>query len=742
MACETNTVAMAEAPDPMERMLKELEEDITCPVCQEHFRDPKILPCLHYYCKECVRQLAFRAGSNSPFLCPECRKETLLSESDLDQLPTAFFVKRMQELRAKIEKAQGKVEVVCEMCSGEKAEAFCRQCTDFICNDCVRSHRRMKIFATHKVVTLQELKEGGTKEFPLKETSPPRCEDHDEQLKMFCFDCNCLICRDCIIYDHVGHKSDFVKKSTPHYKKMLKESLVPLTTIHSNISAATREVERVEREVSDQHVSVMDTIEQSLQQLHEILRKREKQLLDRVSELKQQKLDNLEAQKQGFTQATSEIQDLMKFVECSVESTTDEEFMLLQQHIQEQIQEQCKKHECLDLIPEEVANVGVRVACAEGISDLCQTDAEVMVLADPKKCTVEGPGTSLAEVGKLAQFIVCTLYQNGQICTEAQIVECELKSVVSDAIIHAQVTLKERGVYEVTYTPEVRGRHTLIVRVNGTHIVGSPFQVFAKIHPTQLGKPIRVMEGVSFPWGIALNSKQQLVVGEWGARRVGVFGSKVQSITCEEFERPNGVAVDKDDNVYVSDTKTSSLFKFSKEWMLMNMVRKGTQLGPFKDLSFIKVINDKLYVCDHGNDRFQILNTNLEYMDNFGCYGDGNGQFNGPNGIAQDRVGNLYVSDTNNHRVQVFDCEGNFLSAFSRMGADSKKLSLPYGICVGSDQLVYVCDSGNKCVSVFTTSGEFVTSFGQFSSPGDIVIDDDGFVCVCENISAGKVYIL
>ena len=90
---------MAEAPDPME---KGLEEEITCPVCKEHFRDPKILPCLHYYCKECVRQVALRAGPNNPFACPECRKETILPQNDPDQLPTAFFVNRMKELRTNL----------------------------------------------------------------------------------------------------------------------------------------------------------------------------------------------------------------------------------------------------------------------------------------------------------------------------------------------------------------------------------------------------------------------------------------------------------------------------------------------------------------------------------------------------------------------------------------------------------------------------------------------------------------
>ena len=737
---------MAKAPDPVEKGLEELEEEITCPVCHEHFRDPKILPCLHYYCKECVRQLALRAGPNNPFACPECRRGTVLPQNDPDQLLTAFFVNRMKELRTKMEKARGEMEALCEMCSRAKAEAFCRQCTEFICNDCVKLHSVLKMFAGHKVVTLQELKEGGAKAIPLKEALPSMCKDHDEPLKIYCFDCNCLICRDCVISDHAGHKFEFVKKSAPQYKKTLKESLAPLAKIQTNISAATREVEKVEREVSEQHKTVAGKIKQSFKQLYEILHKREKQLLDRASELKQQKLDNLGAQKKGFALATSEIQGIVKFVERSVENATDEEVMSLQQHIQEQIQEQCAKHEHINLIPAKVANIGVRVACAEAISDLCQKNAEVIVLrVDPKKCIAEGPATKVAEVGKSAQFTVRTVYQNGQLCEEKQVVEAELKSVVKNSVINAKVTSKGKGVYEVTYTPEVRGRHTLSVRVNGTQIAGSPFQVFAKIHPTQLGEPVRVVEEVVDPWGIALNSKQQLVVAEWGGKKVTVFdkdGKKVQTITHKKFSGPTGVAVDKDDNIYASDVGNSSLLKFSKEGKLMKIVgHKGTQSREFDDVSLMTVINDKLYVCDRGNYRVQILNTELECVNSFGCHGDGDGQFNRPNGIAQDRAGNLYVADSCNKRVQVFNCKGQFLSTFSKKGAASKYLYLPCGICVGADQLVYVCDNKNNCVSVFKTSGEFVTSFGQFSWPVGIVIDDNGFVYV-SNHEPGNIYIM
>ena len=727
---------MAEAPDPVEKGLEELEEEITCPVCQEHFRDPKILPCLHYYCKECIRQLALRAGSDSAFPCPECRRGTILPQNDPDQLPTAFFVNRMKELRTKMEKAQGKVETICEMCSRAKAEAFCRQCAEFICSDCVRSHKYMKVFASHKVVTLQELKEGGAKAIPLRDAPPSMCTDHDEQLKIYCFDCNCLICRDCIIYDHAGHTSEFVKKSAPQYKKTLKESLIPLVRIQRNISDATKGVEKVEGEVFEQHKAVSATIKLSFKQLHDILLKREKQLLDRASELKQQKLDNLGAQKKGFALADSEIQGLVEFVERSVENATDEEFMSLQQHIQEQIQEQCGKHERINLIPAEEANISVRVACAEGISDLCQKNAEVLLVlrVDPTKCTAEGPGTKGAEVGKSTQFMVHTVYQNGQFYREKQVVEAELNSVVNNSVIHAKVTSKGRGLYEVTYTPKVRGRHALIVKVNGIQIAGSPFQVFAKIHPTQLAKPVRVVEGLHYPWGVALNSKQQLVVAEWDGEKVTVFdkdGKMVQVIVSGKSSP--GVAVDKDDNIYVSDSDKSTLFKFSNKGKVVRQL--GIQSGEFARPKSIKIIDDKLYVC--ASHKFQVLNTNLKYINSF----SGDGQFNRPNDIAPDKAGNLYVSDTNNNRVQVFDCKGQFLSTFSKKGANSKQLNSPHGICVGSDQFVYVGDKGNYCVSVFKTSGEFVTSFGQFSWPAGIVVDDDGFVYVSDYERAGKVYI-
>ena len=78
--------------------LEKLEVEITCAICQDHYKDPKILPCLHYYCKECILHLTLRNGADKPFSCPECRHDCLLPEDGVDELKTPFFITRLKSM--------------------------------------------------------------------------------------------------------------------------------------------------------------------------------------------------------------------------------------------------------------------------------------------------------------------------------------------------------------------------------------------------------------------------------------------------------------------------------------------------------------------------------------------------------------------------------------------------------------------------------------------------------------------
>ena len=131
---------MAEGKDVVE----ELEKEITCAICHDHYTEPKVLPCCHYYCKQCLHSLALRTGLDRPFSCPECRNSTTLPQRSADNLPSAFIVNRLKDMHSKLERALSKEETKCESCFETNVEAYCRQCAKFICAECVVQHQRMK----------------------------------------------------------------------------------------------------------------------------------------------------------------------------------------------------------------------------------------------------------------------------------------------------------------------------------------------------------------------------------------------------------------------------------------------------------------------------------------------------------------------------------------------------------------------------------------------------------------------
>ena len=502
-------------PEEIRKGIEDLAKEITCPVCKDHFQEPKILPCCHVYCKGCVQKLAWRAGANQPFACPECRSDTFLPQNDPDQLTTAFFVNRLIELHSKMEKAHGKVEALCELCAGNKATAFCRQCAEFICDKCTEAHHRMKMFAGHKVATLEELKEGGAK-IPVKQAPPPKCKIHDEQKKIYCYDCKHLICRDCLLDDHAGHKYEFVKKAAPAIKQKLAERLVPLKEVRVNLCDANKSVKSTKSDIESQGASAVDKIEQSFQQLHDLLEQRKREMLEEASSLVKGKLDALSVQEKGIDMASGTIQSLVDFVERNIENATEEELMDVHTQLLNRIDEETKKHQQSsgELEPVEEADIVVEVRCAEELRKLCREKAIVMKSpVDPAKSTVQGDGIKSAEINKLSKVTLHTKSPNGKPHKKPVVVKAKLTTISSGSVVEAKVKQGQSGTYEIEYTPCVRGRHQLEVTVNGLPVAGSPFPVLVKIPPTQLGKPIKSFTGLK-GYGIAVNSKDELVFAE------------------------------------------------------------------------------------------------------------------------------------------------------------------------------------------------------------------------------------
>ena len=720
--------------DIVKKSVEDLEKEITCAICHDHYTEPKVLPCCHYYCKQCIHRMTLRTGIDKPFSCPECRKDTTLPQGNIDQLPTAFFLNRMKELHSKLERTHGKVDAKCEMCSGDKAEAFCRQCTQFICTECVKLHNKLKVFAGHKIASLDELKEGA-KEIVMEESPLQICKEHDELMKMYCFDCSLLICRDCTIKDHSGHNHEFIKKCAPEMKKKLVAHLEPLRKVKVELSHAVEEIQTTQHEIEAQGDLVANHINSSFDELQKILENRRQGLLKKAALKVREKLDHLSGQEKSLSTSCAVVQSVIEYTEQCVEHSTRDEVMCMhteiKSRIDREIEEHCKEGRSLD--PVEEVDIGVEVSCDEDLKKLCQTKAKIISLSiDPTKCTVVGEGIKIAEVDEKCEFSLTPKLTNGK-CTKRECaVTGQLKSLMNDSNVKCNIDRSKGNEYRILCTPTVHGRHELTVTVNGQEVAGSPFPVFVSIHPSKLGKPVKIIPGLNNPTDVAFNSKGEMIVTESNGDVVmlGKEGKKLRSIKQSEykFKNPWSVAVDKEDNIYFVDVNSSTIYKSNKNMTKVTAKRVGQQSGH----RGVTVVGDEVMVTERDNHgTIKVYTTELEYVREIVSRQEGTGTFNR---MSSDKHGNLYVSVINkNPCIQVLSNRGEVLHSFGR-----KELSSPYDVCV-TDEYVYVVNCNKHNIEVYTTKGEHVTSFGQYGSdeghfynPRGVNVDKDGLLYVCD----------
>ena len=715
------------------KTMEELEREITCGICQEHYTEPKALPCLHYYCKQCIVRLALRTGTGKPFSCPECRCEATLPEGGVDELKTAFFVNRLITTVSTMERAHGKVEVKCELCedSRDNAEAFCRQCASFICKECVNLHTRIKTFKSHEVASLEDLKHGRAEPIPVKEPPTKKCLVHEELLIIYCYDCDSLICQHCTLKDHRDHNFEFTKKAAPDEKTKLLEEMQPLEEVHAKLTSTVEHIQTTKLEVEAQKDSAINIIKTSFKELHAILDKREKDLMEKARAVVQEKVDNLSVQEKTLSLASAEVQSVIDYTERSVTHGTDNEVMSMHTEMKKVIEQKIEEHSKSgrSLEPVEEADMGVEVRCSEALQQLCQTQAIITKLRiDPSKCTVHLE--EAAEVGKVSKGTLITRLGNNKQTKENCKVSCQIESLHNGVITDCNIDDDGSGRYSIQYTPTVRGRHELTVLIDGQHVAGSPFPVFVSIHPTQLGKPVKVWDGLKGPLGITANSKGDILVTE----RVGNIikfdanGQRHKLVAQNELNASRSIAVDDEDNIYCIDETNNKILTCDKNGGNVKVHEVKANKGPGRRALFI--INNELLISEANGDGIMVYDRELKYVRHIQHKDMGEVQ-----DISADVHGNIYATDRSNPCIRVFSTDGVFLRS---LGRDKNKLGGPWGVCV-SGQYVYMTDTTNQCVSVFTTDGAHVTTFGQlgnkegdFNLPHYLYIDKDQFVYVSD----------
>ena len=202
------------------------------------------------------------------------------------------------------------------------------------------------------------------------------------------------------------------------------------------------------------------------------------------------------------------------------------------------------------------------------------------------------------------------------------------------------------------------------------------------------------------------------------------------------FTWPVAIAVASDGTVYCSDEHENTISSFDPDAVVTypeagpgpddreSWGVKGSGEGELDGPSGLAFdANDDLYVTDSLNNRVQKFSKGGDFILAFGKYGTGEGEFNRPWGITVDGDGAVYVVDWGNHRVQKFSADGEYLMSFGGPGEGADSLSNPACVAVDHDGDVYVTDWGNRRVQIYEPDGSVLTALygdaDKFSRAGE-----------------------
>jgi DNA-binding beta-propeller fold protein YncE len=266
------------------------------------------------------------------------------------------------------------------------------------------------------------------------------------------------------------------------------------------------------------------------------------------------------------------------------------------------------------------------------------------------------------------------------------------------------------------------------------------------------------------PEGIVADKKGNLFITEYGSSIVRKIDSKgnvtlfagqplktgFQDGKASEslIDRPHGIAVGANGDVFFCDMKNHSIRKNSLDGMVSTVAGKNTEKGiedglgenaRFNQPEGI-AINSKgeLFIADTYNFTIRKIDINglvstFAGKGNQAGYADGKGKnarFNMPLGIAIDKNDNLYIADANydldsmqgNSLIRKIDTKGN-VSTFAGVreqnghkdGKANKAIfNKPVGIAIGPDGSIFIADTEADLIRIIDKNRKVSTIGGQY----------------------------
>ncbi|MFT7817003.1 transcription intermediary factor 1-alpha-like [Arapaima gigas] len=354
----------------------------TCAVCSLafHSREPRLLPCLHSFCRKCLpapsRSLVLpeqaashlhpyphphphpQADSGASPLnvirCPVCRQECM--EVDIME---NFFVKDSNEVpTSTVERTS---QQLCMSCSDNaEATGFCVECVEFLCVACIGAHQRVKFTKDH---TIRQKEEVSPEAVCVSNQKPVFCDVHkQEPLKLFCETCDRLTCRDCQLLKHKDHNYQFLEDAYKNHREYMESMTLQLQEKKKAIEEVSHSINNGLLQVDENRKSVHNEIKKSICALILEINRKGKILVNQLEALMKDHESGLRKQQEDIGFLSRHLDHVISFTKWATASSSGTALLYCKRLILFQIQNLLRAKCNTSFVPQST----VRFQCRSG----------------------------------------------------------------------------------------------------------------------------------------------------------------------------------------------------------------------------------------------------------------------------------------------------------------------------------------------------------------------------------------
>ena len=144
---------------------------------------------------------------------------------------------------------------------------------------------------------------------------------------------------------------------------------------------------------------------------------------------------------------------------------------------------------------------------------------------------------------------------------------------------------------------------------------------------------------------------------------------------------------------------------------MLKVIGQGSGNSRLVSPDGVAVTDNVIAVSDYGSNQVKKYSLQGELLSVIGCYGDKNGQFYRPRGLAFNNKKMLYIVDRGNYRVQVFQQDNKFAATFGSRGLSPGQFQCPIVIAIDHNNNILVTDHDADCIHLFNHHHQFVQKF-------------------------------